>query len=210
MYRIRFCPYSSRETNSTYSEFSCHRVYSMDRNMILLFMKQHQFDMNETIIETLPDSYDVDDMEQHELQIYKMQSNKTCQIHDIISTKHYVDQAIEAVVQNLSDYLIFGETIFRRDIPFINIVNRYLDELPFVFAFDYDILDGTPSCDTSYFNVKKDLEQFYESMENEYDVSSLDDLYNRFLFKTLPNEKLPITVEAYVRWFVKNVIMRKR
>lgn len=209
MYRIRFCPYNPKDYLSNNS-LSCHRVYSMDRNMILLFMKQHQFDMNQIQIETLPDPFEDDDMDTYELKFYKMQSNRTMQVHQIVSSDYYIDQAVEAVVQNLSDYLVFGETIFRRDIPFINLVNHYLDDIPFVFAFDYDILDGCPSCDTSYFNVKKDLEQFAEAIDSEYDTSSMDDLYNRFLFNVAPNEKLPITLEAYVRWFVKEVIMRKR
>ena len=208
MYRIRFSPYSKQnKATSNDDNLLCHRVYSIDDQMIYKFMLQHKFDMSAVTIETLPNDYDGDDLEYHTLQEYQMFSNTTKQIHRIVTTSEYVTAATETVVEGLSDYLIFGEMIFRRDIPFINIVNKLIDDIPMIFAFDYDILDGCPSCDTSYFNVKKDLEQFEQEYENsDYDLSSLDDLYNRFMFKINPSQRLPITLEAYVRYFVKHVI----
>ena len=207
LYRIRFSPYTSYDDNEF--SLSCHRVYSIDKNMILLFMKQHNFDPQQTLIETLPSNYEDDDLESHTLDWFTAYSNKDHQYHKIVTTRTYVIEAVEEVVKCLSDYLIFGETIFRRDIPFIELVNQYLDEIPYIFAFDYDIIDGCPSCDTSYFNVKKDLEQFSRAIDEEYDTSSIDDLYNRFMFKIVPGKPLPITLEAYVRCFVKLVITNK-
>lgn len=208
MYRIRFSPYSKQNKATPNDDnLLCHRVYSIDDQMIYKFMLQHKFDMSAVTIETLPNDYDGDDLEYHTLQEYQMFSNTTKQIHHIVTTSEYVTAATETVVEGLSDYLIFGEMIFRRDIPFINIVNKLIDDIPMIFAFDYDILDGCPACDTSYFTVKKDLEQFEQEYENsDYDLSSLDDLYNRFMFKINPSRRLPITLEAYVRYFVKHVI----
>lgn len=204
MYRIRYRPYC--DDIDTETSLSCHRVYSVDKAMVELFIKQHNFDPNETTIETLPDGFDGDDLETHMLEWYTVYSNRDHQYHKIVTISMYVYEAVEEVVKCLGDYLIFGETIFRRDIPFIDKVNRYLDEIPYVFAFDYDLLDGCPSSDTSYFVVKKDLEAFSKAIDEEYDTSSIDDLYNRFMFKVVPGKPLPITLEAYVRYFVKHVV----
>lgn len=205
MFRVRFAPYSSNVSHA----LSCHRVYSSDINDILLFMKQHSFDQGSTNIETLPDSYCEDDVERNMLKFYKMKSNRTNQVYNIMTTEYFVDEAVESVACSLGSYLVFGPIITRREVPFINVINDIIDEIPFIFAFDYNIMEGGPAIDCEYFVVKKDMDQFLKSEEREYDGSTLDELYNRFLFKVIPGEPLPITLEGYIRCFVKRVVTNK-
>ena len=209
MFRVRFSPYVNvpQGINNPDSTLMCHRVYSMDIDMMYKFMKQHKFDEHNSIIETLPDNYDVDDLSLHTLEYYQMKSNVLNKTINVATTQSFVTSAVESIVISLSNYLVFGECILNDNIPFIKLIRDTLDDLPYVFPFDFDMLEGSPSIDTSYFTVKKSTMEEFDSHEDmTYDNSSIDDLYNRFMFKIIPGQILPITLEAYIRYFVKNII----
>ena len=213
MYRIRFSPYTKADigmyVENRNRELLCHRVYSNKKDDIYKFMYQHKFDLDDIILETLPDNFEGDDLDLHMLNEYLMYSNQLHKDCKIMTTSEYVSSAVELTVQGLSDYLIFGAAIVRTDIPFIKLTNDLIDRIPMIFAFDYDLLDGSPITPTYRFDTVDGWHgTAYDEEEYYSDESSLDDLYERFQMKICPTKRLPITLEAYIRYFVKHVITK--
>ena len=209
IFRIRFAPYSHVNYHSNKTSLRCHRVYSTDQNDVLLFMKQHKMDMTSPNLEVLPDDFCSDDLDLHRLHLYQFKSNQTQKVHQIMTTEYYVSTAIEQVTQNLADKLIFGETILRRDVPFVDLINDLLDAIPYIYILDYDLIDYDYHALDRDYCCKKDLRQFIrdDAEDNmEYDTNILDQLYNQLAWKSKPDKQQPITLEAYVRIFIKMVL----
>ena len=212
MYRIRFSNYSPFERTGKIRDecdgLSCHRVYTHDVDVLMSFMKQHNFDMNMINVETLSDNYDNDDIELHLLKPYQMKSNRTGKVYQIYSTDYFIYDAVEMIVMGLSNYLVFGEVIFNQEIQFIKSTTEIIEELPYLFIFDFEMMDGGPLTDSRNYIVKKSTMEDFESHENMDYPTSMDELSSRFSFNVVHDKPLPITIEAYIRYFIKNVILK--
>jgi len=206
MYRIRFRPYRINYKISDNNTLTCYRVYSQDMTMMNLFIKQHNFDPHQTYIENIPDDVaGEDDLDVHELKIFKLQSNEDRSIHEIVTSPHMFDLAVDYVINELGSFLLFGTTILRRDIQVIDIVVDCLESLPYTQILDHLLMDDQSTYhyameDTSWMNVKKTIDQITDNPDwDAYDLSFLYELIEQGCH----NEIMPITLEAYVKSFVE-------
>lgn len=209
MYRVRFAPYQlSYRTASP--QLECCRVYSDELNEIHMFLKQHNFDPYRTFIENISkEEANEDDVDEHLLKPYLMQSNQDQQMYKIYTSRRLIDLAINYTSECLGDHLILGECILRRDIEVIQLIIHNLETLPFTEILDFNALDGSSIndiCDTSWMIVTKTIEQITDNPSGDItDTSRIFEMLDGGLHV---GEPIPITVEAYVEAFVK-IIMKK-
>lgn len=202
MYRIRFAPrfkYNGDELSS------CEKVYSNELNEIHLFLKQHNFDPNQSVIENVSEEEaSKDSLESHTLHLFRLWSNQDKQEYPIYTTKHLMSLAIDYTANELANFSLFGATILRRDLQVINLVATYLGNLPCAEILDYLALDGDSleQWDTSWMCIKKDLNQFLESENVDWNANDIWSIYEAIEAKSHPGEIEPITLEAYVQSFV--------
>ena len=209
MYRIRFAPYPLNY-KTAHPELQCCRVYSERLDEIHMFLRQHNFDVNRTFIENIPGELaNEDDLDEHLLHPYFMQSNQDKQMYQIYTSRRLVDLTVHYTSESLGDHLILGECILRRDIEVIQLIIHNLETLPFTEILDFNALDGNSIndiCDTSWMIVAKTIEQIVDNPSG--DVTDTSGIFEMLSNEIRPDEPLPITIEAYVEAFVR-IIMKK-
>lgn len=206
MYRIRFAPHKAN-FKITPQELQCMRVYSEDINLIHQFLYQHNFDINNSPIEMVSDEHANEDaLDRYSLKIRKFQSNEDKQIHEVATSDHLMELAVDYVTNELGTFLLFGPTIIRKDIQVIQIASDILESLPCTQILDHLLMDddsvGDPY-DTSWMIVSKTLEEFAAS--KDWDNCDLSYLYE-MIDRECDNDIMPITLEAYVKSFVFSVL----
>jgi hypothetical protein len=206
MYRIRFRPYRINYKIGDDNTLACYRVYSQDMTMMQMFIKQHNFDPQQTYIENIPDELaGEDDLDAHELKFIRLQSNEDNTVHQIVTSTHLFDLAVDYVTNELSNFLLFGTTILRRDIQAIDVVVKCLESLPYTQILDHLLMDDQSTYnyaldDTSWMNVKKTIDQITKTPDwDAYDLSFLYELIEQGCH----GDVMPITLEAYVKSFVE-------
>ena len=206
MYRIRFAPYLTTPTTQR-KETDCSRVYSEDINEIHLFLKQHNFDLSQTFIENIPSDMAEDDyLEDNLLRPYQMKSNVDKEIRTIMTTRNFVNLTVSYVVEELGQFLLFGETILRNDIQLIQLVREILGSMPCTTILDFDLLSGELldyACNTDWMYVKKTIDQVTESPS--CDGQDLSELYE-MIDRECNYDILPFTLEAYAEVFARIIL----
>lgn len=209
MYRVRFAPYCCNY-RTAHPELQCCRVYSEKLEEIHMFLKQHNFDESCTFIENIPeDLADEDDLEEHMLEKYLMQSNEDGSIHEIYSTRRFIDLAINYTSTCLADTLLLGECILRRDIELIRLIIHNMETIPCTEILDFNALDGSSIddiTDTSWMIVSKTIEQIVDNPS--MDVTCTSGIWEQISNSNMPGYPLPITIEAYVESFVQIIMKR--
>jgi hypothetical protein len=186
-------------------------IYASTKDDMLLFLKQHNFDMRYVNIEYVDDNRKI--LDSYVLKTYHFRSNKSNEVFHIKTCESFVASAIATVGDHLSDTCIFGESIFRDDIEFIKVVTDLIDKLPFATVVDWSLLDGD-SCNMmgydnlSWMVVKKDL-LFSENYEPDFEHMDTSSIYDDLSQASDPDRIQPITIEAYVRGFAESIISIK-
>ena len=210
MYRIRFAPYLCNYYTAN-PELQCSRVYSNKLEEIHMFLKQHNFDENQTFIENIPtDVAEEDDLEEHTLELYLMQSNEDGSLHQIYSTRRFIDLAVNYTAQRLNDTLILGECIFRQDIEVIKLITESLESIPCTEIADFNAANDQSVDDCEWMIVAKsgmDLLRYEEANGPSNDVTDSTKIWESISRNIMPDAPLPITIEAYVESFVQ-IIMK--
>lgn len=210
MYRIRFAPYLCNYYMAN-PELQCSRVYSNKLEEIHMFLKQHNFDENQTFIENIPtDVAEEDDLEEHTLELYLMQSNEDGSLHQIYSTRRFIDLAVNYTAQRLNDTLILGECIFRQDIEVIKLITESLESIPCTEIADFNAANDQSVDDCEWMIVSKngmDLLRDEEANGPSNDVTDFTKIWESISRNIMPDAPLPITIEAYVESFVQ-IIMK--
>jgi hypothetical protein len=205
MYRIRFSPYLV-DYKTACPELQCCRVYSEHIEQIHMFLKQHNFDPNQTIIENVsPDEANEDDLDQHQLKKYFIQSNEDKQVHEVYTSPHFIEHTLHYVSDKVGDTLILGECILRRDIPLIELIIHYVDTLPCAEVLDFQALDDQSVDTLDWMTVKKSIEDLVDNPSSSIDTGRIWEMLDLGLQN---DEVCPFTLEAYVECFVK--IVNKR
>lgn len=187
------------------------KVFSHNQNDMLLFFKQHNFDIETVDVEYIPDEKFNDNIDdENVLKPYKFKSNKSDDTFVIMTTEKCISYALQLVGDHLTDACLFGGAIFRDDLEFIKVIQDLLGELPHVQILDYTLLDDLNlTADTNWMYIKKD-KLFDKDEEPDWLNNGVDsqDIYAS-LFDSSPSDASvvqPITVEAYVRAFTEVII----
>ncbi len=204
MYRIRFAPYLTSPSSEDNKELNCIRVYHDDLDMIKLFLQQHGFDKTQTMIESIPDTYGEKDFNGNYLKYYNLKSNEDNQVHSIVTSDNLYDLALDYVINEMNQYLLFGEVILRDDIQIINIIKDLLLNIPFTNIIDYELIDRdlVDTC-TAYNKYHSDeyVDEFHESNMSTYKcVNNI--MGDQLIAAFLKDGVSTITLEAYVKSFV--------
>lgn len=190
-----------------------HQVYSFNRELIMLFAKQHGFDTNDININVDPNYKDEDDCigvinERYLLQPYRFKSNFSDQEYHIITCQGFVDKAIEDTAQDITNRLWFDTIIMRRDVEFIRIINQLVKELSHVFIMDNLLIDDFWNEESGENYLKSfripEIDDYFDvniggvlgTPEAEY---VMDSLFN----SSIDTEVQPITIESYVKSFTE-------
>ena len=198
VFRFRFSPKSVKDNFYDYA----YRVYAFKREDMDLFLKQHGFDTRLVHIECIPIN-EFDDDDDHFLKSFKFRSNTSAEIYNIMTTDHFIKDAIDYTCAQLSDTLVFGPPIVRNDIEIIRLINDLMFSIPHAFILDHTLTDGFTGEPYS-----KDWEK-YIKFYNPY--QSLEDMDDSYIYESIHNNSIddlvqPITIEAYVSNFTQMIL----
>lgn len=188
-----------------------YQTYSQNKSLVEKFIKQHQMGDGLNLIQTLDEHEWVSDpniSEYDRLQTYKFKSNRTGKVYDIISTPILVEEAYVYVASELSEACLFGEMVTKRNIPIIDSCCTAIENLDFGFILDLDDMNDEYESDISCNKHKWKTcvgstpteEDFYS--EGPSDKIVFDTLFDEYSLSNINNKPQPITIEAYISYFV--------
>lgn len=170
-------------------------VWSTKREYIDAFIKQHNLKVYDVdVVET----YDPRDINpEYELRVFKFKSNKnTNEEYSIVSSMDFIRQCVDSVCGELSESCIFGSAILHNKIPIIDIINRCIEKLPYVFVLDYSMLDDYREDDPQYV-YKHMTSPLCDNITTDPDDSDIyEQMHDDVLFDSCGYQ--PVTTEAYV------------
>lgn len=184
-----------------------HFVLTDDINLMYLFLKQHNFDINEVEIEIV-------DRKEHEgddeflLSEVIAKSNYSDETFTLITTEHLVYDASNWVCSQLSSSLTLGPHIIRDDVKIMGVISELVNELPHVYVLDHTLVDPQtlqPFSDNYDRWTKVGIgcpgfpNDTYFHDDCAYDDSGI---YESMTYSIIPGYHLPYTIEAYVSYFV--------
>lgn len=186
------------------------KVFSNNRQDMMLFFKQHNIDINQVEVNYIPnENFNIKVDDDNILASYQFKSNQSNETFNIMTTERLISYALQLVGDHLSDACIFGSAIFRDDIEFIKVIQNLLGEIPHVQILDYGLLDDLNlTTDTNWMYIKKD-KLFDPDVEPDWVTNGVDaqDIYESLFDSCISDTTVqPITVEAYVRGFAEMVM----
>ena len=206
MYRIRFAPFLTKPSSNENKELNCIRVYHDDLDMINMFLQQHGFDKTQTKIESIPQAYGERDFNSNYLKYFNLKSNEDNKVHSIVTSDNLYDLAIDYVINELNQYLLFGDVIIRDDIQIINIIKDLLLNIPFTNIIDYELIDrdliDTNSAYNRYYGDDDEyINEFHDANMSTCNIAN-NITGDQLLAAASKDGVSAITLEAYVKSFV--------
>lgn len=195
--RFRFSSVLNRGKDKPYEVFA----NTMDE--MKMFLTQHCFkDVDNAAFEFIPKNLcKHNDMI---LELYSFKSNHSNDVYHVMTTKFFVERALEDTAADINYTLLFGEAILRHDIEIFKHICDLLWNLPCVHVKDVLIADDESINKKQYFGNSVDLvTQYYESFGKPWEDCD-SQLVIQSLYDSLSNEPgeiYPITIEAYVSSF---------
>ena len=194
-------------TNVRTEQIPCS-VWTLDLGMANKFVNQHNFDpsclkrfvINQEDVEGHTDIIQSD----NELEVFKLKSNVDNQIHQVVTTEEIINSIVQYVGDDLVDNLMFGDIIGRCDIKIVDRICDIIEELDYASIADWELISDD-IVDRYY-----DEDYFYGDSINEHpeippptDTSAI---YDALWSDRINGEYLPFTLEAYVHYFVKDIL----
>lgn len=181
VYVIEFFPNNVKEH---------YYVWSHDKSMVDMFMKQHCLDNNKVKWDIFPWEEIEDHLDEvrdeYLLDRYKMGSNDTGIIYTIITSDEFIELALRNLCDALKELLTFGPCALRGDLEAIDELLGLINKLPYSYVYDGEIAEASddPDCE----NV--DYSYVYDGVFDYRD----------------PNQVLVLTVESYIRTFTNTLL----
>lgn len=177
-------------------------VYANTMDEMNMFLNQHCFKgVDENAFAIIPKNIcrNKNDMI---LELYSFKSNHSNDIYHVMTTRFFVDMAMENTATDVNFNLLFGEAILRSDIEIFKHINTLLWKLPHVHVKDVLIADDN-MIDDNIIKESLDIRKEYRLINRPW-----DDLDSQMVIESLydvmssdPIEVNPITIEAYVSSF---------
>lgn len=178
-------------------------VWTDDESLIKIFLLQHNINLNLVHVVPYP-RIEMDQLtgtvdishESDKLEEFYFKSVKDNKVHKVISTSGYLSKIIDALANDMTESMTFGELITREDVEFSVSLQRLVEQLPYAAVYDWSYIDdnidpyGTDEYDDNTF-TNSDLGLTYDPLHSDsYDASKYD-------------TPQPITLEGYVHYFTK-------
>ena len=184
------------------------RVWSDEKELIDLFIKQHGFDISNIRQYVLPPGdikgnklIETDTM----LIVTHMKSNKDTTIHAVVTSDELLDEVTRLLADDLIDTMMFGETVARQDIKFVSDIIDTIESIDYASVCDWELIADDlvdRYYDESYFDEDDNR------IHKDYNIPPTDTsfIYDSLFHDRSNNTILPFTLEAYVHYFVQNII----
>lgn len=173
-------------------------AYHDERSIINKFIVQHQ--LKNYKIDVVKNNDDID--QQAILEEHYFKSNYNDDEYTVWTNDRILKQASDYVADKLSNVCVFGNIIVENKIPIVDIVNKLLDDLPYVEIIDYSLMDEIN--DASLEHIKSGNYEAYDGRTP--DNESYETQPGDWIFDTLRDDVgpmgcvEPITLEAYVEF----------
>jgi hypothetical protein len=195
-----------------------HQVYTDDIHLMKLFLRQHKFNDAEKYVKYVDkNAYDVDTDGIEELGVFRLRSNKSKNVVNVVTSHHFIEEATLEVCQKMSMESIFGNLI-TENLSVIKDIRDTISSLPYGAILDigtdeYDELNVKPrDPDPETYYILSSISSFEEwkycmhpSDELEIDVDDAyvyDSICEECTAAMMYEEILPITIEAYSEYFI--------
>lgn len=202
-YVFQFAPFNAKSSSKGMN----YKVYSFDKRVMMQFLRQHHFPVDESLIDIVsPDDnrYIFDDIE--ELTLYSFGSNKDrSKTFNIVTSPQILNDAIVYVGDKLSVVSLFGNLVLEDSIPLIRETQNLIHKMPLGYILDISGLDDDNNNENVMsYNKKKWREASVGLAEQEFFSEGPDDsiIYETLFGLSSTDELQPITLESYIESFV--------
>lgn len=172
-------------------------VYSLSKEDMSLFLKQHGFDLNNAYVDVIKEN--LSKINEDLLMTYNFKSNTLANTFTLSTTTNFINDAIITIGSDLSASLMFGLVSIYGDIEIFELISSLIDEVPHVFIIDQYIADESNNYHNYIDNPIAD--KFYS---DGYDDEGI---YESLLEASVINNIQPITIEAYVKYFTSLLLL---
>ena len=202
-YVFQFSPFNVKTTSKGMN----YKVYSLNKRMMIQFLRQHRFPVDESLIDIVSPNdskYIFDDIE--ELTTYTFGSNKDrSKTFNIVTSPQILNDAIVYVGDRLSAVSLFGNLVMEDSIPLVHETQNLIHKMPLGYILDISGLDDSDTDkNTMSYNKKKWREAPAGLAEQEFFSEGPDDsiIYETLFGLSSADELQPITLESYIESFV--------
>lgn len=197
VFKFEFSSFKTKNKNMNYV------VYAKNRHDMDMFLKQHGFLNNSINVECFP-MIEFEGNDDLIIKPHKFKSNNSDELFTIYTPSRFVEEAMDSVCSEMSDALVIGEPITRRDIEIIKTIEDLMTSLDHVVLLDFTMMDN----DETYLvhEFAWEYMKSYERIFKDFDcgpLCSLDDsyIYDSIMNKYSTTDVVPITIEGYVSYF---------
>lgn len=186
-----------------------YHVIAKNEEDMKMFLLQHNFtDSPIDAITVLPsDKYDPSEY-RYTLEKYLFKSNKSDELFTVMTCQEFVDHAVETTCNSLTDSLLFGEAILRRDIGVFKLIGDLVHSLPHTNIMDFVLADVDSTDDTVHNSINEILEMrktYHDRIGSRYDDGSYY-IHQSMEFDRCDTLPQPITIESYIAAFTERMV----
>ena len=183
-------------------------VWDYNESNIKKFIIQHNMSMNRIKIHTVNsvkqfESFIPEISETDMLECFIFKSNHSEDIYHIMTSRVIVDEIMAILSQEFTMNMRFGTAILRNDVELFERIPDVIDNLDYGTLFDFGMADTVMDNDI-YANdnaYSNDSEYYDNDFTYEQDPDVIYSLLKKDSYK--PEQVQPITIEAYIHYFVK-------
>jgi hypothetical protein len=202
--------YFKFEFSSVHCKSKSINYYVLAKNMddLKLFLSQHGFNnVPPEAVKLIPRNKTGKYDENCVLEPYRFKSNSSSEIFTVMTCWRYIDEAVSKLASDLSQYMLFGEAIVRRDVEIFKTIGDLIQNLGVAHVIDFSLCDVDNTNDSILSNREiRDMHKKYcQRVGAPTEDTDVVLTYER-LFDSVDNEHddvLPITIECYISNFTE-------
>ena len=202
-YRFEFSSMHNTKKSMNYS------VYAATADDLKIFLNQHGFtDVPNEAVTMVPKSEAR--YTSKIIEPYRFKSNKSNEIFTVYTCWEYIEDALQNATNDLTQCMLFGEAIIRRDIGIFKYIGDLIDHIKHAVIIDYIIADietlNSMECEDKSSKEIKEMRDTYRMRigapsEDFASVSVMEELLD-----AIPDNDegvMPITLECYTSSFTE-------
>lgn len=204
LFRFEFSSVHNKAKNMNY------HVIAHNEEDMKMFLLQHNFTDSPLDSITVIPSKEYDQSEyRYTLEKYLFRSNRSNELFTIMTCEDFVDYAVETTCNSLTDSLLFGEAILRRDIGIFKLIGDMVHSLPHANIMDFSLAEVDSTDDSIPGTISEILEMrktYCNKIGSPYDDAGAYYIHQSMDFDRCDTVPQPITIESYVAAFTERMI----
>lgn len=201
--RFEFSSVHNRMKNMNY------HVIAENREDLNAFLMQHGFiDAPEASVSLMKREDFNPGEESNLLKRYLFKSNHSDELFTIMTTDDLVDSAIEITCDEVTDALLFGEAILRRDVEAFKMIGDLIWSLPHTNIMDFSLANVDIDDNETATTAKEilDMRKRYCNSMDSLDWEETYYVHQSMDFTRVDTLPQPITIEAYIANFTERMM----